>query len=277
MNVTKYSGEQTHFDETIFKRSLFKSGASDEQVNLVFNEVMEKMYDGIATRELYQLAFDELHKIKNSFAARYSLKRALRDLGPEGYYFEKWVAKIFQQLGYNSTTSKTLQGNAVTHEIDVLAERNGEFNLCECKFRNDEDAKISVTTPMYFLSRFNDLRNNEYDFFGKIMKPKYGWLITNAYFTSDSVAFSKHYDINILSWDYPAGSSLKNITDNMRLYPITCLTSLTTDEKKFLLSKDVVLVNDIYTNPKKLDDIKCSSLKLEEILNEAKELVDSNE
>lgn len=276
MNVTKFSGETILFNLEVFKKSLIKSGANDQEIDMVINKVTPKMYDGMLTKDLYELAYIELHKIKNSYAARYSLKRALRDLGPEGYYFEDWISKLFKQLGFNSTTSKTLQGNAVTHEIDVLAEKNDEFHLCECKFRNDEDAKISVTTPMYFLSRFNDLKNNNYNYFGKNLKPTFGWLITNAYFTQDSIAFARYYEINILSWNYPEGTSLKNITDQMRLYPITCMSTLTRDEIKFLLSKDVILVYDIYSNPKKLGDLNFDEDKIQVILNEAKELVETN-
>ncbi len=275
MKVKKFSGELVLFNEEVFKKSLLKSGASVQEIDEVIKKVLPNMYEGIPTKELYNFAYTELRIIKNSYAARYSLKRALRELGPEGYYFEEWISKLFIQLGFKSLTSKTLQGNAVTHEIDVLAEKDNEFHLCECKFRNDEDAKISVTTPMYFLSRFNDLKNNTYDYFGKSLKPTYGWLITNAYFTQDSVAFAKHYDINILSWDYPAGTSLKNLTDNMNFYPVTCLTTLTTDDKKILLSKDVILVQDICNDPNKLQLLTCNDEKKALILKEAKELVET--
>src|SRR5690606_34667093 len=99
--------------------------------------------------------------------------------------------------------------------------------VCECKFRNDIDAKISVTTPMYFLSRFNDLKNREFTFFNRSFKPNKDFLITNAFFTSDSIAFADCYHINLISWNYPEEYSIKRLTAKQGLYPITCLTTLT--------------------------------------------------
>jgi hypothetical protein len=273
MEVVKFTGERVGFDREIFKSSILKSGATVGQVEVVLKNIENKLYDGMSTAELYVLAFNELISIKNSFAARYSLKKALRDLGPEGYYFEDWVGKLFNKLGYNTLTSVTLQGNAVTHEIDVVAIKNNELNLCECKFRNDADAKISVTTPMYFLSRFNDLRLNTFSLFDIMVKPSKGWLITNAYFTLDSIAFGEYYDINLLSWDYPINNSIKNIVDKTHFYPITCLTTLTDYEKKYLLSNNVIVVSDICLNPNCLSSFNFNPEKMELIISEATELV----
>ncbi|MBQ0118085.1 MAG: restriction endonuclease [Flavobacterium sp.] len=274
MIVKKFSGEAVSFDPEILKISISKSGATSEQVEQVFNTISPQIVDGMTTRALYELAFDALKVIKKSFAARYSLKKAMRDLGPEGFYFEEWITKLFRQIGYQSISGQTLQGDAVTHEIDVLAVKGDEMHLCECKFRNDIDAKISVTTPMYYLSRFNDLKNNTYTFFGKELKPHKCWLVTNAYLTTDSIKFAEHYNIGIISWDYPVNSSIKYQVDSTAFYPITCLTTLSDENKKFLLSKDVTLVKEIFENPKKLEHLKFSAEQISEILEEAKELID---
>src|SRR5690606_8116891 len=160
--------------------------ASEKTVDQVYAAIQDKLYDGISTKELYELAFSSLKGKRSSYAARYSLKRALRELGPEGFYFEKWVARLFQEDGFDAITGQTIQGHAVTHEIDVVAQKNNKFFAVECKFRNDADAKISVTTPMYFKSRVTDIMDLTYRFFNKELKFTDGWLVTNAYFTSDS-------------------------------------------------------------------------------------------
>jgi hypothetical protein len=99
------------------------------------------------------MAFEELKKISNSVAARYSLKKALLELGPAGFYFEQWIARVFQNIGYKTETGQLIKGHSVTHEADVIANKNDKTYWVECKFRNAEDTKISVTTPMYVLSR----------------------------------------------------------------------------------------------------------------------------
>lgn len=276
MQVKKHSGELTDFNPNSLRYSLSRSGANTEEVDRVFKEIEHKLYNGISTRELYELAFEHLKLVRNTFAARYSLKKALRDLGPEGYYFEKWVARIFQEDGYQSVTGQTIQGHAVTHEIDVVAVKDNKMLAIECKFRNDIDAKISVTTPMYFMSRVKDITDLTYTFFNKNLKVSEGWLVTNAYFTTDSIKFGEYHKMNLLSWDFPKDNSLKIKVDNNGEYPITCLTSLTDMEKGKLLKAQCILVKDIVRDPKFLQAIQADNTKKKRILLEAKELINSD-
>ncbi|UIR57633.1 restriction endonuclease [Sphingobacterium sp. SRCM116780] len=274
MLVKKYSGELVPFNSDSLYHSLTRSGANKEQVEKVYAQIKEQLFDGISTKELYQLAFDALKSQRNSFAARYSLKKALRELGPEGFYFEKWIGRLFQEYGYQSTTGQTVQGHAVSHEIDVVAAKDAEMLAIECKFRNDIDAKISVTTPMYFLSRFKDISAIDYHFFEQNRKFTQGWLVTNAYLTSDSKDFGKYYNVNLLAWDYPADSSIKKRVDTAVFYPVTCLTTLTDEEEKVLLQHQVILVKDILNNEAVLTVLQLSAEKLKAVLEEARELID---
>ncbi|WP_413533046.1 ATP cone domain-containing protein [Empedobacter brevis] len=274
MLVKKNSGELIPYNPKALKRSLTKSGAKREEVEEVFELVSKDIYNEIPTKELYRIAFSHLKNYRNSYAARYSLKRALRDLGPEGYYFEKWIGKLMQAAGYQSLNSEIVQGNAVTHEIDVVASKDDQLLFCECKFRNDEDAKISVTTPMYFLSRMKDVENHTYHFFGRDLKPTKGFLVTNAYLTTDSIDFANYYGIGLISWDYPETRSIKYLVDNAALYPITCLTTLTPEQEKVLLSKECILVKDLQQNNKFLDELNLSEEQRKEVLEETNELLE---
>ncbi len=275
MKVKKHSGELVDFNPNSLRHSLSRSGASDKEVNQVFEALKPKIYDGISTRELYEIAFDELKLTRNTYAARYSLKKALRDLGPEGFYFEKWVARMFQEDGYKAITGQTIQGHAVTHEIDVVASKGNDLLAIECKFRNDVDAKISVTTPMYFLSRVQDISSKPYTFFNKTLQVTQGWLVTNAYLTADSKTFGEHYKMNLLAWDYPENRSIKVIVDSNFEYPITCLTTLSADDKARLLKAQCILVKDVIRDPKFLQVIQADDNKKYKILKEAQELVES--
>lgn len=271
--VQKLSGELFPYDESSLKGSLLKSGASDEQIETVMEEINKILYDGIPTGVLYEKAFELLRNLKHSYAARYSLKRALRDLGPEGYYFEKWVTKLFQAQGFHAVSGQTLQGEAVTHEIDVVASKENRLVLCECKFRNDVESKISVTTPMYFLSRFNDLKYLTFEFFGKVLHPTEGYMVTNAYLTSDSIAFAEKYGIQLISWDYPEKLNIKQLVDDYKFYPITCLTNLTTEERNILLEKNCILIKDIVSNPVLMDHFKFEEDRKKIIFEEANDLM----
>lgn len=275
INVKKHSGELVPFEPNKLRYSLSRSEASEDEVNKVFQRIQPHLYEGITTRELYELAFDLLKNLRDSYAARYSLKKALRDLGPEGFYFEKWIGKVFANAGYSTVTGKTVQGHAVTHEIDVIATKGDAMLAIECKFRNDVDAKISVTTPMYFLSRVKDIKGLSFSFFETARQFTDGWLVTNAYLTADSISFGEYYKLNMLAWDYPTHNNIKHLVDNLELYPITCLTNLNGAEKNLLLKNSCILVRDLVQNPEYLEYLQTNRQQKKRILIEAQELIHS--
>ena len=273
MKIKNNAGETVEFEISKLESSLRNSGADENAVKQVLESILPNCTDGITTRELYKLAFEELKKISNSAAARYSLKKALLELGPAGFYFEQWIARVFQNIGYKTETGQLIRGHAVTHEADVIAKKGDKTYWVECKFRNAEDTKISVTTPMYVLSRIKDISGINYKLFGTQTHFTDGWLITNTYFTKDSIAFSEYYGLRLLSWDYPENQSIKNLVDKNALYPITCLTTLEVKQKQKLLEKKCVLVKELFSHQDLLDDLDLDAEKKSDILKEARELL----
>lgn len=275
MKVKKYNGELVEYNPKALKISLTKSGASKEEVEEVFDLITPDIKEGISTQELYQLAFDNLKKYRNSYAARYSLKKALRDLGPEGYYFEKYIKRLMETVGYNAVNGQTVQGNAVTHEIDVVAQKEDRLYFCECKFRNDVDAKISVTTPMYFMSRMIDVKDKSFTFFDRTLKPTKGFFVTNAYLTTDSIDWIEFYnEIGVISWNYPSKMSMKYLIDNLAIYPITCLTTIELDAIKVLMQAGCLLVEDIIKKEEYLKSLQLPDQTINQIVEEVKELIE---
>lgn len=273
MNIKNNAGETVEFEISKLENSLRNSGAGEQSLKRVLETILPKCFDGITTGELYRMAFEELKKISNSVAARYSLKKALLELGPAGFYFEQWIARVFQNIGYKTETGQLIKGHAVTHEADVIAKKDDKTYWVECKFRNAEDTKISVTTPMYVLSRIKDISNIQYNLFKTKTEFTDGWLITNTYFTKDSIAFSEYYGLRLLSWDFPENKSIKSLVDQNALYPITCLTTLDGKQKQKLLEKKCILVKELFNNQNLLNILELNQEKKLEVLKEARELM----
>ncbi|WP_312760783.1 restriction endonuclease [Epilithonimonas sp.] len=273
MNIKNNAGETVEFEISKLENSLRNSGAGEQSLKRVLETILPKCFDGITTGELYRMAFEELKKISNSVAARYSLKKALLELGPAGFYFEQWIARVFQNIGYKTETGQLIKGHAVTHEADVIAKKDDKTYWVECKFRNAEDTKISVTTPMYVLSRIKDISNIQYNLFGTKTEFTDGWLITNTYFTKDSIAFSEYYGLRLLSWDYPKDKNIKSLVDQNALYPITCLTTLDGKQKQKLLEEKCVLAKELFNNQNLLNILELNEEKKSEVLKEARELM----
>lgn len=228
------------------RRSLERAKASPEEINYIVTEVTPKLYQGVSTKNIHSLAFRLLRRSSRPSAARYNLKRGILELGPSGFPFEKFIAKIFEHQNYETTTDQLLTGRCVSHEIDVIARKKKEVVLVECKYRNTPGISVDIKTPLYIHARFEDVLANP-EFKNKYEQVTYS-VATNAKFTMDAITYGTCQGMHLLSWDYPLHNGLKDIIDNTGLYPLTCLTSLTRQEKNWLMAKNYILVRDIYKN-----------------------------
>lgn len=272
MKIVKHCGDIVEFNPEKLKNSLLKSGASKFVVDNILQSIKKEIYEGISTKQIYKMAFGLLKKAANSHAARYNLKEAIRLLGPAGFFFEKYVARIFASENYETKTNLSLQGKCVSHEIDVLVMQNNIISMIECKLHMGKDANSDVKVPMYILSRFNDLKEKKHTIFSRNDVISNCWIVTNNRFTSDAIDFGKCSGLNMLSWNYPENNNLKTKNDNNYLYPVTCLTTLSMAEKDKLLILDVILVKEIINNSDCLEKIELSSNRIKNVLKEASEL-----
>ena len=272
MKIVKHSGDIVDFNPEKLKISLLKSGASLPVVNDIIKSIRKELYEGIPTKKIYKMAFALLKKEANAHAARYNLRSALQLLGPSGFFFEKYIARIFQSEHFETKLNLTLQGKCVSHEIDILIKKNNLISMIECKFHAGREAVSDVKVPMYILSRFNDLKDKEYSIFSKKDSISKCWIVTNNRFTSDAIAFAKCSGLSLLSWNYPELNNLKTKNDFDYLYPVTCLTTLSLGEKDKLLILDVLLVKEIVNNSECLEKIGLSPNRIKNVLKEASEL-----
>ncbi|MCD0472252.1 ATP cone domain-containing protein [Flavobacterium sp. JAS] len=272
MKITKHSGHKVPFDKEKLKLSLEKSGASNDLINESLAEIEKRIYDGITTKEIYKLAFDFLKKASNGHAARYNIRLALQLLGPAGFFFEKYIARLYEADGFKTKINLTLLGKCVSHEVDIAILKNNMISMVECKFHGSREASTDVKVPMYILSRFNDLRARQHLIFSNNESISSCIIVTNNRFTKDAQDFANCSGISLLSWDYPQNNNLKDKIDKGSLYPITCLTTLSMVEKEKLLILDQILVKDLLHDSQSLYKIGLSNNRIKNILKEASQL-----
>ena len=272
MKVVKHSGNIVDFNPSKLKQSLLKSGASNIMVSKVLNTIEKEIYDGITTKQIYKMAFGLLKRISNSHAARYNLRTALQLLGPAGFFFEKYIARVFESEAYQTKINLILQGKCVSHEIDVAIKKNDIISMVECKFHGGRDTNSDVKVPLYIFSRFNDIKEKKHAIFSNRDEISNCWIVTNNRFTTDAVSFAICSGMNLLSWDYPLNNNIRTKIDSKQLYPITCLTTLSISEKDKLLILNVILVKELLSNSECLQKIGISTARIKNILKEASEL-----
>lgn len=273
--VKKSTEEIESFSIQKLKLSLQSCGASKNEVEIIADKMQPYIFDGISSNEIYKRAFSLLKQYNKISASRYSLKRALFDLGPTGYPFERLVGALLKEKGYKTEVGIVLNGECVTHEIDVLAEKEGNVYAIECKFHSDAKATSNVKIPLYINSRFLDIQKQWNTNSNNKTQLKQGWLVTNTRFTEDALNYGKCIGLTLLSWDYPKNNGLKANIDSLALYPVTTLTTLSKKEKHQLIENDVILVKELINASEKMKDIGLSEVKIQNVLYEVKILCNS--
>ncbi len=270
--ITKASGEKSKFSEEKIRKSLSRAGATGEQIDTILRKIDVNLYEGISTKKIYRMAFNLLRGESRHIAARYHLKQAIMELGPSGFPFEKFIAEILNAEGYKTKTDQIVQGKCVSHEIDVIAEKEDHVYMIECKYHNQRGKFSDVQIPLYIQSRFRDVETQWLKDPGYKSKAMGGWVVTNTRFSTDAILYGTCSGLTLLGWDYPQRAGLKDRVDLLGLYPITCLTSLTKVEKQRLLDKKIVLCKEIYNNEQLLEASGIKTARIPTVMKEAKQL-----
>jgi hypothetical protein len=270
--VLKADGTTEHFKVEKLRRSLRRAGASNEETQRIIGEVYGRLYDGIRTQEIYRFAFEQLRHSQVTVATRYSLRRALFGLGPTGFPFERFLARLFAHDGYTTVTGVTLPGRCVEHEIDLACYKTNHSFVAEAKFHARPGVKTDLQVAMYSYARLNDLRDvkicND-----DICGVKEFWLITNTKFTSTAEKYATCMGIQLLSWEYPKRNNLHDRIQRARIYPITTMTTLTPAQVSTLLERDIILCNDLLQNQQVLHYLHLPIEKRNAIIAEAQTIV----
>lgn len=266
--IVKADGTRELFDASKLEYSLKKAGASSKSVEDIVNHVIAHLSNNITTHEIYKHAFELLQKEDQPIALKYSLKRAIMELGPSGFAFEDFIAEIFRYKGFSAETGKVVKGSCVEHEIDVVAWNDEKLIMVEAKFHNELGTKSDLKVALYVKARIDDLIKMKFDF-GRERSLDEGWLVTNTKFTSTAIEYgSCQGGMKMIGWNYPPEGNLHDMILEAKLHPITCLISLNGREKKELLAQGVVLCKTLFEKPEFLDSVGVTGDKRKEVLDE---------
>lgn len=266
--VTKQNGEREKFDPAKLVNSLQKAGTDDATVRSIVKEVSAGLYDGITTDSIYRKAFALLRKTARPVAARYSMKRAVLELGPSGFPFEKFIGEIFKAKGFEVRTDVTVPGLCVEHEVDLVASKEGKHILAEIKFHNELGLKSDLKVALYVDARLEDIH---------AMRQKHGdsrvdegWLITNTKFTKSATAYAECKGLTMVGWNHPRYGNLHELIEETGVHPLTCLTTLSRREKASLMEQGVVLCKAVEDNRVALEAAGVRGARVERVIEEGK-------
>ncbi len=244
-------------------------GLTENEAREIAEEVAREVFEGIKSRQLLKIIKRKIRQRKPVLASRYDLKRALFALGPAGYFFEDFLARIFLKLGYLVQVRKLIKGECAWHEVDlVIIEEGGKKAVVEAKFRTNGKGKVEIKEALYTYARLLDLQKAGFE---------QGYLATNTRFTTEVISYAECCGLKLLSWDYPAETSLAQLIDRNKLYPVTLLSGLSSRMKKGLLEAGIILVEELAAfDPQLLSEKGLSEEEISKLKKAAQKTLNQN-
>ena len=274
MEIIKASGEKQTFDREKLCRSLKRAGAPRNVVTKVCSMVEKDLKPGTNTEQLSKKAAQYLREENLLLAAKYSLRHAIMQLGPSGFFFEEYVAAILEEYGYSTKVGQILKGKCVTHEIDIVAEKDNKRYFIEVKYHNRRGLKSDVQVAMYMYARFLDIKQFQED--TRVAKQIHkAWLVTNTKFTKKATRYAECMEIYMTGWRYPQKNNLEDLIIQKALYPVTVLPSANRFIREQLAQEHLMFVKDMlaYSDSKLVKKFGIQQTQAKKLLKEAYTLV----
>ncbi len=273
MQVINLRGEKEPFSRKKVYEACRRSGASKKIAEKVAKKIEKKVYPGIKTKKIGELVKKILSKESKKSSIKFSLKDAMRKLGPSGFDFEKFIADVFAKNNFKVALNRRLPGSCISsYEIDFTATKNKIQKIGECKYHSSPGSRVDLKIALYNHARFLDIKKHK-KFKNKNIQSV---LVTNTKFTSKVIKYCKCNNIELLGWRYPKNKGLEKVIEKSNFYPITILPSFKKSFKKMFAKKRMMLASDILNfKPAKISQKTNIPIKeVKKLVEEAKILLE---
>ncbi|MCD6550289.1 hypothetical protein J7K24_01970 [bacterium] len=243
--VINSESEKKPFSFWKIYRSARRAGASKDIAQQIASTIQQEAFPGIKTADIFKRVRELLAKEEIKPALKFSLKQAIKKLGPTGFPFEKYIGEILSRMGYKVKLNQQIPGYCCRfYEIDFVAENDRCIYVGECKFRHLQGGKVHSDVALSNYARFLDIKKGNY--FSKPAKKEIkSFLVTNAKFTSKAIDYSSCVGVRLLGWNYPKNKGLEYLIETYHLYPITILPSWRQVFAEVFVRKKMMLAEDL--------------------------------
>lgn len=247
MFVINSRGEQELFSIQKVEKSARRVGASLKLAKQIALEVERKIYNGIPTFEIFKIVKGLLNQAQPIFGLKFNLKQAMKDLGPDGFGFEKYAAALLREDGYAVKLNQFISGRCLSqYEIDFIAEKDGVLKIGECKYHSQNGMPVDQEVALANHARFLDISQGRFVLSKKAQGKKIqGLLVTNTRFSTRAIQYSECCGIALWGWKYPKNNGLEVFIDQNKLYPITILPSFQKQWAKAFNQRNIILAIDV--------------------------------
>jgi hypothetical protein len=262
--IHKSNGEKEYFQDKKLLGSLLKASLAKKDAEEILNDVKKIVPKGATSDQIHQITYKRLCKTHLPHAQLYNLRKALADLPPK--IFEKYVKKILEVDGYACEWERIVQGAGTRHEVDVVAHKDENCFLIECKRRSNWHRPSGLGKILVVQARYDDIldgytkKKNKY----KFTRP---WVINNAKFSAHAQEYAAYKGMWLTGWDIPKGKGINEWIQHLQVYPVTILRLQKNDMSR-LLERDIITFKDLEITHKKTTQKILSSTVYKSVLQQ---------
>mgnify|MGYP000150217789 CR=1 FL=1 len=202
-----------------------------------------RAYDGISTRELLDIVFEELAKVEPIFLEIVDLRSALGRLRSKPD-FEVYARILLRSIGFKTKPNLMIKGKCLEYEVDGLAYSNGEVYIVEAKHHSNPHTYTKLEDVMAIFSKYMDIVEGFREGIHTI-NPAGVIIVCNTKFTEHAIRFAECKGIKLMAWRYPKSRGIEDIIRKGHLYPVSILKNLDNEEMYKLLDSGIILLMDL--------------------------------
>lgn len=134
------------------------------------------------------------------------------------------------------------------------------------------EAKIRSQSRLYVHARLQDIEKLWSDTPYHAQEQREAWIVTNTKFTTEAQRYAQCAGIKLLGWNYPTHKPLPVLIHELKLHPITALTTLKSREQRELIKQKIILCSDLIKNAHNIDRLGIPPVHAQLALQEAQAL-----
>ena len=265
MYIIKANGEKEEFEKEKIIRTLSRSDVERNKAEEIAKEIEKNVSEGDTTRYIYKLILKELDKLEPISSFVYKLREAISKI--DSLKFELYIKQVLEANGYTCIWNKVINGDCITHQIDIIAEKDFIY-FVECKHHLNHHKMFGLGGVLEIQARLEDLKDgykkgkNKFNF-------KQAWLINNAKISNHAKRYAKAKNIKLTGWRFGGDESLEWLVQKKKIYPISVL-KIDENSKKRLFNNNILTIQDLF---KKSDFVrKILKNKFDYVLKQARHL-----
>jgi hypothetical protein len=193
------------------------------------------------------MLFEELESVSAKSAALFGLRESIADLDSRS--FELYSIRVLEANGYICEWDRLVKGRSVEHQVDIIAKKDSEVWLVECKRHFNPHRFTGLDVPLQVQARLEDIQDgfvagtNRFAFTG-------AWIFTNTKFSQHAIDYSSAKHIRMTGWR-SGEFGLEKLAEPKKVFPVTMLKADLVTKAK-LLESQLVTLQDVIGSKKAL-------------------------